>query len=161
MPKLGKKVRRAMRTMGQENAKFSKHIRNVLIPKANIATGAAIQQTAIELLRFVVAAWPVAAKAGGRSRAAWLSSLIALGGSAPAKGSGAAEIQKGLTEGYVKKRLTGKKPFVAMTNGVDYAIFLEAGHSRQAPRGVITQAMRFIRTKKMPDEFRAHWRGVR
>jgi len=147
--------------MERENAKFSWHIQNVLVPRSDMATGAAVRKISIDLMHLVIKAWPVKS---GRSRAAWDTSLRALGGRLGfkiTKTRDSAAIKKGRSEGSTKIRLRGKKPYVEMTNGVDYAIYLEAGHSGQAPSGVLVHAMRYMRTNKTTErEFRLKWRGV-
>ena len=157
---MGKNVRKAVRKMDRVNGKFSRHITSFIIPKTHLASGRAVAATSLELMALVVKAWPVAEENGGTSRAAWNVSLEGLGGTGTK--AGAAEEAAGRAKGKLFKKLLGSKPLVRMTNGVDYAIFLEAGHSKQAPKGVLRQAFRFIMTGHVANrEFAAKWRGIR
>ena len=70
------------------------------------------------------------------------------------------KIEQGKFEGDFEDHLHGKDKYVDLINGVDHIVFLEYGHSRQAPAGMVRIAMRKNREQLpalMNDEFLAEW----
>ena len=101
----------------------------------------------------------------GRARAAWYASVQGLGGNfdfdSGVEGTNA--VAQGKKEGAFKNNLksfVGEK-YVELINGVPYILFLEYGHSMQAPAGMVRISMRKMTgrmPKKLDEEFLTEWK---
>ena len=147
-------------SMYMETGRFNAHIKNVLLPKAKVATGMALLAIALELDRRIMLGWPVDT---GRSRAAWSALLEKHGMPMPPTGganvSPAAETE-GKALGASEEKLVGARQSIALINGVDYSPVLEVGWSNQAPKGVVRREMRLMRGEPAK-EFKKTYKDVR
>ena len=161
-----------------ETKKFNQAIK-AFAAKSNLSTEKVIRKYAFDLLgrilsgteakgftipntRGITGRHPVKT---GRARAAWYASIQGLGGNfdfdSGIKGKNA--VAQGKKEGSFKNNLksfVGEK-YVELINGVPYILYLEYGHSMQAPAGMVRISMRKM-TGKMPkklnEEFLAEWK---
>ena len=90
--------------------------------------------------------------ATGRARAGWYTSARGLGLSWEGQGNDDTAIAEGKSQGSFKKKLTGKERYILLINSVKYILFLEYGHSNQAPHGMVRINMRKLTGDKMPKE---------
>lgn len=147
-------------TIEWETKKFHRQINNMIArypQKKNII----LKKFALDLVKCIVQENPVDT---GRSRAAWYPSMVGLGfagaeamlqkpsrhsGQRPTEGG----IRQGKKEGSFKPRLAlGPYSFIDMVNNVKYILFLEYGHSKQSPWGMVRVSMRELRGGKLPRE---------
>lgn len=146
-------------TMSVETKNFNRHIRD-FISRSNISAVKIIKKFAFDLIKKIVIGWPVDIRKGhgGRSRAAWFVGLEKLGtGGAEGistVGVNQQEVSEGKAKGRYSEMLLGPNKWIEIVNGVDYALFLEYGHSKQAPFGRVRLAMREMRNAKLPQTFK-------
>jgi len=130
--------------MELETKRFNAFIRDVMA-RSDAGASTVLRAFALKLIGRVIKGWPVDT---GRSRAAWYVSIEQLGGIALGKDS-----PEGRAAGRYEEKLRGMNKFILMVNGVEYAVFLEMGHSVQAPYGVVRISMMQMR-KALPKEMR-------
>ena len=161
-----------------ETKKFNQAIK-AFAAKSNLSTEKVIRKYAFDLLgrilsgteakgftipntRGITGRHPVKT---GRARAAWYASVQGLGGNfdfdSGVEGTNA--VAQGKKEGAFKNNLksfVGEK-YVELINGVPYILFLEYGHSMQAPAGMVRISMRKMTgrmPKKLDEEFLTEWK---
>ena len=166
-------------TIEFETRKFNDALKK-FIKRTDISAEKVIRKIAFDLLAGIISGLPKADKFSipdtggitgrhpvdtGRARAAWYPSVVGLGGtfdfSSRVKNE-KSQVEKGKKEGGFKnnlKNVFGEK-YVELINGVPYILFLEYGHSAQAPAGMVRISMRKM-TGKMPkaldEEFLNEW----
>jgi len=144
-----------------ETEMFNQHVKDFLA-KAGVEVEKGIKKFAFDLVKRIILKNPVDT---GRSRAAWYVSFNRLGGwgTPTLKRSSKRLDPKAIAEGFSKgKFIDHTKGFsnkwVEMVNGVSYILFLEYGHSRQAPYGMVRMSMREMRGGKLPRDLGARLR---
>lgn len=142
-------------TIEAETKRFNDKI-DRFIKRSPLAVGVVIRKLALELLTRIILKNPVDT---GRSRAGWFAAFNALGGQGLAiniassrmgkrkyKSKSAGMDQNAVSEGMSKGRFIDRtkdlNPYVEVVNGVNYTIYLEYGHSKQAPVGMVRISMR-------------------
>ncbi|MEE8551470.1 MAG: HK97 gp10 family phage protein [Gemmatimonadota bacterium] len=113
----------------------------------------ALKAVAFEFLKRVIAKNPVDT---GRSRAGWMSYLLANGRQAIAVADPVA-IAEGIAASSFQERFSGSEQFIILLNAVEYIVILEFGHSDQAPAGMMRLTFRELQagetmTKALRDE---------
>jgi len=101
----------------------------------------------------------------GRARAGWNVSIQGLGGKANLESGGKnikpEAIAKGKSEGQFTDGTNNLwNPYVELTNAVPYIVYLEYGHSAQAPAGMVRVAARKMRgklPKLLTQEYVENW----
>ena len=151
--------------MTMETQKFNSWL-NKTIKSHNVSTGVAIKKIGFDLLENILRPEPYGRHPidTGRSQAGWYASVKGLGkdynfGSGPG-------VEQGKREGsFVDK--TGalfSNKYIEFINGVRYIVYLEYGHSEQAPAGMVRISMRKM-TGKLPkeinDRFKKDWNKFR
>lgn len=139
-----------------ETKNFNMHV-NQFLRSTSIDIDKGLKKFAFDLLKKIILKNPVDT---GRSRAAWYVSAVKLGGAGVsfsltqrrAKSHNIDAANEGLRQGKYRDHLG---PFITdkwieMINGVDYIIFLEYGHSRQAPYGMVRVSIREMTGGKLP-----------
>jgi hypothetical protein len=129
-----------------------------LVAKSPSFRDKALRKTAFDLLNKIILRTPVDL---GRARGGWfvgMKNLMTKGG-----GKGGIEIYKqgGSSEGYAQGEKEGKysetgtggKKVIEITNAVPYILFLEYGHSKQAPRGMVRISISEMK-RTAPDVFK-------
>ena len=128
------------------------------VKKTDIDAGIVLKKFAYDLTAKIIQKTPVAT---GRARAGWFTALMKLGG-APIQTTGTVEEKKGMGEGRATMNLEGDEKYIEIVNGVPYAIYLEYGHSKKAPYGMVRISMRELSGKELPQEMakklRENWR---
>lgn len=119
---------------------FEKRFKKKLKEKGDKKTQEFIVHLAFLFLQLVIPRTPVDT---GRARAGWYPASQALGlGTGTGKG-----------EGKIEKKLKGKKKHIDIYNRVHYIVYLEYGHSGQAPSGFarisLAEIKRLIKQKKV------------
>ena len=150
-------------TIDVESKAFNKHIKN-FSKTANISVEKIIKKLAFDLLTRIIKKNPVDT---GRSRAGWYVAMEKLapfsgGGSTGGKGTGSAEERAGRAKGrFIDHTKHPWNKWIEIINGVDYIIYLEYGHSKQAPYGMVRVSMRELRRgqlpKNMSDQLKKDW----
>lgn len=118
-----------------------------------------LRAIALKLLDRIIKKSPVDT---GRSRAAWYVAIRRLGGSGNPGGDPKA-VEDGLAKGDLRWGGGWLRPrFIEVINGVNYAIWLEMGHSRQAPSGMVRISMlemagRREMEKELMENIRTAW----
>lgn len=142
-------------TMRMETARFNRHIQKMINKypgKANII----LKKFGLDVLKRIIQKNPVRT---GRSRAGWYAAMQGLGGQYNFGSS--LEVEEGKGQGSYKEHLFGSKRWIDLINAVKYAIFLEYGHSLQAPHGMVRISMREMTGDKLPsqlgDEMQKEW----
>lgn len=142
-------------SMKVETKAFNDHIKQ-FASQAQIEIPKAIKKFAFDLLKRIIMKSPVDT---GRSRAGWFVALDKLGsGQYVAVGKtgsnvSAEAIREGRSKGGFIDHTKGVTDmWVEIINGVEYAIFLEYGHSQQAPYGMVRVSMREMRGDKLPKD---------
>lgn len=130
-----------------ETQRFNKHIDSFL-RKSNLSVEIVIKKFAFDLLSRIIKKSPVDT---GRSRAGWYVAVEKLGNVKP---SITTDEER---EGYAKGRFTDHTKdttdkWVEIVNGVNYIIYLEYGHSKQASYGMVRVSMRELRGGRLPKE---------
>lgn len=105
-----------------------------------------LKKVAFDVLKEVIFRWPVDT---GMSRAAWLASVekLGVGGAVRMKAVKTTKHDaeaKGRRMSSIESNLHGSKQYILIKNRVRYAIYLEYGHSSQAPYGAVRLAMRKV-----------------
>jgi len=142
-----------------ETDMFNKHILDFMA-KSKLSTRTIIRKFALDLLTKIIKKSPVDT---GRFRGAWLYSMQELGGRDTVpftpmqrrydKRYSSTEENIGKSLGEFKESVTGSLDYwVEIINGVDYAIFLEYGYSKQAPYGMVRLSMREMRKGVLPGQ---------
>lgn len=102
-----------------------------------------VQAVALNLANQLYKATPVDT---GQAAGGWLPVFVALNVPTPARrGTSETQATIGFSDSDVKVSLEGKEPTIIMTNGVEHNIFLEFGHSDQAPNGYFRRTMAGMR----------------
>ena len=158
-------------SMEVETKMFNKHIRQ-FNRKTHISSAKVIKKFAFDLLSRIVRKTPVDT---GRARAGWYVAMEKLGQGSIAistKPKGGRKAKTGFsTSAEAQGRAAGKfidhtgmqyhDKWVEIINGVSYAIFLEFGHSKSAPHGMVRISMRELRRGQLPkdmsDQLRKDW----
>ncbi len=133
---------------------FNKAIKK-FIKKSDLDATIILKKIAFDLLSWILTPPPYRKHPvlTGRARAAWYPSIKGLGGNFdfnkdvdPLE----SQVGKGKREGDFKDESKGfTNKYIEMINGVDYIIYLEYGHSKSAPAGMVRISMRQM-TGKMP-----------
>jgi len=102
-----------------------------------------VRDAAIQTLQRVIPMNPVET---ARSRAAWVSMLEELGGTAPAgwEGPHPSAIEQGRQLGQTTSNDTASQSEIRLANGVSYVSYLEYGTSRMAPLAMARTALRQV-----------------
>ena len=108
--------------------------------RKNLPSG--LKKVAFALLAKIIKRNPVDL---GRSRAGWYVGADRLGVITPS--SGTQEEAKGRNEGDYTEKLRGNEQYIEIVNRVHYTRYLEFGHSKQAPEGMVRVSMREISQK--------------
>lgn len=111
--------------------------------------GKALRRVALDFTKRVAARTPVDT---GRARGGWLPYADHVGEPTEPRGPGTAQ---GKLEGSFREDLRGRDMYIEITNGVPYIVFLEYGHSKQAPAGMVRVSLRELSAQKIDDEFEA------
>jgi len=130
-----------------ETINLNMHIA-AIIASTRLDTKIVLKKTAFDILVEIFRTWPVRT---GFSRAAWTVGFQKLGGisnksikwKAPTELKHDAE-SIGRSLGEYLEKLRGSNQFISITNRVKYSIFLEYGHSGQAPYGSVRLALRKV-----------------
>ena len=135
-------------------AEFEAYV-NDFIRGTEYDTSAAVQYTARELGMRIVSRNPVRTY---RAVAGWSKAGAALGFEVPTS-----EESKPGDSGY-SQRLSGPNPYVRMENRVPYEIFLEYGHSAQAPLGMVRISIAELRSSGilpaiLAKDYQDRWEG--
>ena len=140
-----------------ETKRFRRQV-NRMMTKYPLKRNLILRKFALDLLKRIVEKNPVDT---GRSRAAWYPSMKGLGFAGaeaamqkPSK-SGQVPTESGISqgkkEGKFKPRLwLGSSSWIDMVNNVKYVLYLEYGHSIQAPWGMVRISMRELRGGTLP-----------
>ena len=126
----------------------------------------ALNKIAFDFLARVIKNTPVDT---GRARGGWTSFLVAAGVGTGSVRQGAGskfsqeEVAKGLSESSFQKSFGSRKPFILITNAVQYIVALEFGHSDQAPAGMMRITFREMQagqtlTKALRKELREQFK---
>lgn len=87
----------------------------------------------------------------GRSRSAWAAALRQLGGTPPAAWQGSSPDSDALADGAKRFSLnvnnTATRSEVAITNGVDYVVFLEFGTRSISPLRMVERSLTEVRDR--------------
>ena len=144
--------------MTTETKNFNRHIHKFMA-KSGLSIDIVLKKFAFDLLARIIKKNPVDT---GRSRAAWYISFEKLGNLSPdmlgmPKTSNERSYPEGVStgraEGSFVDHTTGHLiKYVDIINGVDYIIYLEYGHSDQAPIGMVRLSMRELRKGVLPKE---------
>jgi len=106
-----------------------------IVERAPTVAAFVVKQVAFGLFTDVTEDTPVLT---GRARAAWLPAFAKLGMKEPPKKGNAEGIAAGRAEGHAEADLTGHRPpYIQITNGVNYIVPLEFGHSSKSPDGML------------------------
>ena len=151
-----------MFTTEVETKAFNRHIRNFL-KGSNIDVELGLKKFAFDLIARIIAIdrMPVDT---GRARGGWIYSAEKLmrdgaGGKfiATTKSGNyslSAE-NEGKRMGKYSENFRGPNKWIEIVNGVRYIVFLEYGHSKQAPFGMVRVSMREMRGGKLPRDMGA------
>lgn len=133
-----------------DTQKFNKDIQSYLkrFNKGPLKRG--LKRVAFALLGEVIRRNPVDT---GRSRAGWYTGAQKLGISVPRKET--KEERQGESEGTYKEKLNGNNQYIEIGNSVKYTPYLEFGHSKQAPSGMVRISMQKI-SKEVKSKFGGH-----
>lgn len=134
-------------TMKLETKVFNRHIKDFL-KKTNISTEKVLKKFAFDLLKRIIKKNPVDT---GRSRAAWYVAMEKLSGRTFTTSSAEESEGKG-KGGFTDHTKNFLDKWIEIVNGVSYVIYLEYGHSKQAPFGMVRLSMRELRGGKLPKE---------
>ena len=126
-----------------------------LMKKTELSDGVVLRKVAFDLLSNILRPEPYGKHAVdmGQARAGWQVSAEALGKRADFKSriKGEDKTAKGKAKGKYKEKLKGYNKFIEMINGVNHIVYLEYGHSKQSPLGMVRISMRKMRGK-LPKE---------
>ena len=142
-----------------ETKVFNAHIKD-FAKKSNLSTGIIIKKFAFDLLAKIIRKMPVLF---GQARGGWYAAFEALGGSGPRTGT--PEEAKGISQGGFidQTKGTGRDKWVELINGVEHVIWLEYGHSKAAPYGMVRLSMREMRKGELPQnmtkQFQKDWKS--
>ena len=123
-----------------DTQKFNKGLESYLKKYEKKEVHKGLKKVAFALLAMIIKKNPVDT---GRSRAGWYPAAEKLG--LPTSGSSK-------KEGSYKEDFKGKNQSITIANRVNYTTYLEFGHSKQAPEGMVRVSMREM-TKKIKDKF--------
>ena len=134
-------------SMSVDLKKFNKDVETYLkkFNKGPLKSG--LKKLASALLKEVIKRNPVKT---GRSRAGWYTAANKLG--VPAIKTGTKEEKEGEKQGDYKEKLTGNNQYIEIKNRVNYTVYLEFGHSKQRPSGMVRVSMQMI-SKKIKEKF--------
>ena len=142
------------RSLERVNAKILEYAESV---KAGTKT--VLRKKAGEIVRDAMRKHPVDT---GQSRAGWSVGLEALGhklempsiSPTTKKPILPTDVAKGRAQGGFDELKAKTKYAISVSNGVRHAVYLEAGYSKQAPRGFVRRAL-LIRRSKIREELRS------
>lgn len=126
-----------------ENKKFNADLQKILEKVDKKEVPNFLRKVAFALLSLIIKRNPVDT---GRSRAGWYPAASKLGIPKMANSSGE-------EDGEYQEKLQGKKKEIIISNRVVYTQFLEYGHSKQAPSGMVRVSLREV-SRKLKDKFR-------
>lgn len=149
---------------------FNKHIADFK-KKSNLTTEVILKKFAFDLIAKIIRKTPVDM---GRARGGWIPGLeglragmsktIEINVQSGSKNFSQEAFIDGQKKGSFVNNLNTPWPqakWVEIINGVEYLIFLEYGHSQQAPFGMIRLSMREIRKGQLPkdmiEEMKKNW----
>jgi len=144
-------------SLAVETKIFNAHIKD-FNRKTNISTEKVIKKFAFDVLARIIRKTPVDK---GQARAGWYAAFETLGGSGPHTGT--PEESKGRIQGSFTDHTKGvfKDKWVELINGVEHVIWLEYGHSKAAPYGMVRLSMREMRKGELPQnmtkQFQKDW----
>ena len=157
-----------MISLDVDTRKFNKAIKK-FIKESDLDATVVLKKIAFDLLAWILAPPPHRKHPvdTGRSRAAWYPSIKGLGMNYDLSKDVDpinSQVGKGKREGaFVDKSKGFTNKYVEMINGVDYIIYLEYGHSKSAPAGMVRISMRKM-TGEMPKqlgkEFLKSWNKI-
>jgi len=146
-------------SMAVETKIFNQHIRD-FNRKINVSTEKVIKKFAFDVLARIIRKMPVKF---GQARGGWYAAFETLGGSGPHTGT--PEESKGISQGHFIDHTKGafKDKWVEIINGVEHVIWLEYGHSKAAPYGMVRLSMREMRKGELPQnmtkQFQKDWKS--
>lgn len=85
----------------------------------------------------------------GRARAGWTAIFDLAGAPVVVWGTSSAAQSEGKSKGSVVESFTGAEQFIEIINAVAYVIYLEYGHSQQAPAGMVRVTLREISSEQL------------
>ena len=110
-----------------DTKKFDKAVAKYVQQYERKEVGDALKEVAFALLGMVMPRTPVDT---GRARAGWYPAARRLGMAAGGGG-----------EGSIELKLSGSIQYIEISNRVHYIVYLEYGHSKQAPAGMLRISM--------------------
>jgi len=144
-----------------ESQEFNRHVADFM-RKSTLPAAIVIKKFAFDLLAKIIKHTPVDT---GRARGGWLPAMERLAGdtgkvaviniSGGSKNFDQQAVEEGKTEGDFidnTNNMFGREQWVEIINGVEYVIYLEYGHSQQAPYGMVRLSMREIRGAQLPQD---------
>jgi hypothetical protein len=155
-----------MITLSMETEKFNLALKKFML-RSNISEDKVIRKVAFDLLSNMLQPEPYGKYPVdlGQSRAGWYASVVGLGKKFDfdSRVKGESKVNEGKAQSKFKSNLTGSNKYVEMINGVNHTIFLEYGHSRQAPAGFIRISMRKMRgklPKELGEAYKKDWNAI-
>ena len=157
-------------TLEVETRNFNAHIKDFM-SKTSLGADVVLKKFAFDLIQRIVMKSPVDT---GRSRAGWYPAINYLTGGqgieirgvnkqfiAGKKGerqlrADASAVAEGFAQGSIRDHtgISHLDKWIEIVNGVEYVIYLEYGHSQQAPYGMIRISMRELSGQKLPQEMK-------
>jgi len=126
------------------------------IKQSGISARTVIKKTGADLLRNIIRPEPYGKHPvlTGRARAGWYLSMKALGvrSSLDSGLRAPSQVTLGKSEGNYIDKLSGESTmYIMLINSVDYYIYLEYGHSKSAPYGMVRVSVRKMTYKFAKD----------
>jgi hypothetical protein len=135
---------------------FEEFARQLLLGIPKRVEPIAIKKVAIDFLTAVIKRTPVD---DGRARAGWQSYLVDHGIPVHLGDVDAKAVAEGTAEGTWEESFTKREAFIEIINAVNYVIYLEYGHSKQAPAGMMRITFKeFQAGEKLTDALREEFR---
>lgn len=103
-----------------------------------------LRKVAFDVIRGTARLTPVDT---GRCRAAWVAFLETGGVTVPVTGKNVSPDAVEMGKQEASWRFNKRAVSIRVTNGVDYSVYLEFGHSQQAPQGMLRRTINEYRTK--------------
>jgi hypothetical protein len=140
-----------------ETAAFNRGMTKFMA-KTNLSADIVLRKYAMDLLSLILRAPPNSKHPvdTGRARAGWYASAMGTGTRWTDAGKDSAAIALGKSEGSYAEHFGWLDKWIEMTNGVDYIVYLEYGHSQQAPAGMVRVSMRQMRGL-LPEKLSKQW----
>jgi len=145
-------------TIDVETEKFNRKLKKFL-KNSNVEVGKGVRKAALDLLFMIHRPKPHGTHPveTGRARGAWAASMEGLGGRFnyhkgvdPSRDQVAMGRKEG---GFVNKLKNKYFKYVELINGCPYIIYLEYGHSKSAPAGMVRISLREMRGMKITDKY--------